>query len=352
MITTTSRSIVSRSIKTPTIHTKPVRSYPIGINHNFTSFMSVSTLKNSYLGLLIKAGIKWVRFEMIMADQQNTQGVFTFESGSAYNSKVTAFRNAGIEVIALMDQYGMPSWASPSGSFYPPSPSVYGTWCQHAAANWVNQIRFYEMGNEPNYKTFWQPQENISQYVALLEAGYAGIKAGDSKAKVISGGLGSAINAPTDWTPTIDFLEGMLQAGAQDYFDYLGMHVYADSTTDSNYSTITGKIDDLRDMQLSYNDTTPWFITEIGWPTQTGGMSEATQAANFASLFDDILNNPTYSFIKVVTPHNFRESTDPTNPEHNYGIVNYPNLDPKPAFQSFIDAKNDFESNYRILEIG
>lgn len=348
-VAVTSRTIKTRSpVSTPrTLIAKPARVYPIGINHNFTSWTSLTEIKNDYIPRLLEAGVKYARYEFVMADQQPTEGVFSY-TGADYNNRVNALRAAGFEIIALLDQYGMPAWAKTSGDgMAHPTPAVYKAWCQNVATYFKGRIRFYEMGNEPNYTFFWPTGVNAVEYTDLMKAGYEGIKLGDPNAKVIAGAFGSVGTTSGNGVATHEFLETMLQNGAANYYDYLSPHTYAQPVSNANFQTVLDNIDQWRGVQTSYGDYKPWIVTEHGWTTYTNGVSEANQASNITSYFNEIMTGER-DFIKIICYHNFRESSDAGEPEHNYGLVNN-DYSRKPAFQSFIDAKNTFKSTFREL---
>ncbi len=82
----------------------------------------------------------------------------------------------------------------------------------------------YEIWNEPNLKFEWGGNPNPAEYVALLKAGYQGIKAGDPEALVISGAVSSGGNYDD-----LAFIQAMYDAGAKPYFDALGSHPYGGS---------------------------------------------------------------------------------------------------------------------------
>lgn len=350
----TSVTNVTRTRKTPTLHTKPLRVYPIGINHNFLSSTSLSQIQNTYIPPMLLAGIKWARYEMVMVDQQPTQGVFDFTGGN-YDARVDAIRGAGLEIIALLDFYSVPTWAKAAGGAgwnARPTPAVYGEWCRNVALHYKGKIRFYEMGNEPNYTIYWPSYPNYFEYLDMLIAGYNGIKAGDPDAKVISGGLGGAINAPSDWIPTATFLDGLLHYGAANYYDYLAVHPYPDSIADTDINSTLNKITAWRTIQTNYGDTKPMVLTEVGRPTSSNGITDAQQATWAASLFTALMGG-SYDYVKFICWHNFKddEAAITTDSEKHYGITYYPNFNAKPSFQSFIDAKNSFRSTYRELVI-
>ena len=134
----------------------------------------------------------------------------------------------GQDIILTLGQ--SPAWASSN----PTKASVYGlgasappaniqdwtTYVTSVANRYKGRIRFYEIWNEPNDPDFYSG--NIAQLVALTQAANAAIKAVDPGATVISAPAYSA-----------GYLDAYLAAGAKNYVDVIGYHVYANPPEDT-----------------------------------------------------------------------------------------------------------------------
>ena len=101
----------------------------------------------------------------------------------------------------------------------------YGDFCFEVANRFKGRIQAYQVWNEPNLSREWGEQSpSPAEYTELLRVCYEGIKAGDPDAIVVSAGLAPTGDQPPRAMPDIDFLQGMYDAGAANYFDALGLN--------------------------------------------------------------------------------------------------------------------------------
>ncbi len=101
----------------------------------------------------------------------------------------------------------------------------FGDFCGALATRYKGRIAAYQVWNEPNLHREWgEKTPNPVEYTALLKVCYEAIKAADPEAIVISAGLAPTGTSSAEAMPDTDFLQGMYDAGAADYFDALGVH--------------------------------------------------------------------------------------------------------------------------------
>ncbi len=101
----------------------------------------------------------------------------------------------------------------------------FGDICGVMAERYQGRIAAYQVWNEPNLSREWgEKPPNPAEYTALLKVCYEAIKAADPEAIVISAGLAPTGTSSPEAMPDMDFLQGMYDAGAADYFDVLGVH--------------------------------------------------------------------------------------------------------------------------------
>lgn len=143
---------------------------------------------------------------------------------------VEQVNEAGLKLLVRLDH--QPLWsvrALPDELIRANQPPVdyqdFGDFCQMLAERYKGRIQAYQVWNEPNLSREWGDQPpNPAEYTALLKLCYEGIKAADPAAIVISAGLAPTGTQPPDAMPDADFLQGMYDAGAADYFDVLGLN--------------------------------------------------------------------------------------------------------------------------------
>jgi len=303
-----------------------------------------NTQLSEQLALMAKAGVRWIRYDVTMDNIEPTDGIFDF---SIYDNITTQATALGIQTIAIIAQYNVPKWAlsTVSGATYP-SNSAYQAFCQAVAAHYVGKINFFELGNEPNISEFWNTGCDPVAYTAFLKAGYTGIKAGNPNAGVMTAGLANVtgdvsqgIATGTHNYDTTNFLTLMYENGAHGYFDYLAIHPYTWPAA-PNFSIINSCVS----IMNSNGDTgKPVIITELGWPTNTGGgpndypvgNTEAQQATYITDSFEMIISG-SYQFVPVLCIYDFvDDGTDPTYQEDNFGLVEADMQTIKPAYTAY-----------------
>lgn len=166
-------------------------------------------------------------------------------------------------------------------------------------------------------------------YFELLKTTYETVKAADPDTVVVG-----AATAGVPW----EWLEELFQLGGLDYMDALSIHPYR---YPGEPEGLVQDLEQLQDLVKTYNNgqMKPVWITELGWPTQTGarGVDENTQAqyivrSHVLSLSEGIEKIFWYDFKN--------DGLDPAYNEHNFGIVRNEGdskgkYAPKPAYVAY-----------------
>ncbi|MEI8103566.1 MAG: CARDB domain-containing protein [Candidatus Moraniibacteriota bacterium] len=240
-------------------------------------------------------GAKWVRFDLPWADVMS--GGSNSYNWAAFDTEIANIISRGMEPLPIIDF--TPAWARPSNctgsdKCGPANASDYGHFAGVVAARYP-QIHVFEIWNEENISTFWQPQPNFVAYTAILKAGYTAIKAANPAAQVITGGTAPAISNGTDIGPA-DFLTGIYNNGGGGYFDGVSVHPYcygnaACPNFSANWSGWNTQMLDVRNVMVAHGDSAKkiWG-TEFGAPTSGNGdnvteAQQATMVTNGYNLF-------------------------------------------------------------------
>ncbi len=143
------------------------------------------------------------------------------------------------------------------------------------------QIRYFELYNEPDAGpagTMERWGEHGKEYAAMLKAVYPAMKAANSKANVVFGGIAYDFFTDTDPDNPANngpfvrkFLDDVLANGGGAYFDIMNYHFYplfGVNWTD-NYlmdgPSLVKKTDAIRAVMKKYGVDKPVIITEMGW---------------------------------------------------------------------------------------
>jgi hypothetical protein len=217
------------------------------------------------------------------------------DGASQYNwtdtDRVVKAANArGIKLLAIV--LDTPPWArlsSCSGDGQvcsPTDPKQFATFAGAVAGRYSAQgVSNWEIWNEPNLGHEWGSQGNVAGYAQLLSLASAAIRAKESSATIITGGLGPAATDGTDVAP-IDFLSGLYKAGVRSSFDAVGMHPYSYpvpptyAASWNAWQQMAANSSSLRSVMAANGDSAKkiW-ITEYGAPT--GGPQQAASSGNY-----------------------------------------------------------------------
>jgi polysaccharide biosynthesis protein PslG len=185
------------------------------------------------------------------------------------------------------------------------------------------RVKYYEVWNE------WNQGGSAKDYVRLLKRVYPAIKRIDSSAVVLGGAVEGA--GPPN------FIRAMMEQGALTFMDGLSVHPYVfwrgpSGTPQALYQWVV----DLQTMlrQYSNNRDVLLYLTEIGWPTDSGGRGVSEEkAADYAAQTALMMRSLPY--VKGIWWYNlFNKGKDPKDHEVNFGLMTEDGQ-PKPAFNSF-----------------
>jgi hypothetical protein len=96
--------------------------------------------------------------------------------------------------------------------------------CEALASHYKGRIKYYEAWNEPDLFIFWRGKPDVKEYIEVLKRMYTGLKRGDPGCKVLVGGIAYPLDD--------NFMKGLMNGGAFDYFDIFSIHGYSKSEWD------------------------------------------------------------------------------------------------------------------------
>lgn len=293
----------------------------------------------------VRAGARWLRIDINWAEIQN-DGPLQYD-WAPIDRVVRAATAQGMHVLGGIDY--TPWWARPSGttSMYGPDPVAYAAFAALAAQHYARLgVQAFEIWNEPNTRTFWQPAPNPGAYAAILKAAYVAIKAVDSKATVLTGGTAPSASTAGNYSP-IDFLLGIYAAGGKGFFDALAHHPYSwpivpgARRPDSAWYQMYGTRPSLRSVMSANGDgAKKIWVTEFGAPTDgpTGTyVSDAEQAKMVTRAYK------LFAGYKWAGPLFFYQGRDlgaDTGSDQNFfGLTRF-DFSPKPAFSAYASVRS------------
>jgi hypothetical protein len=253
-------------------------------------------------------GFSRVRMDFRWSAVESTKGIYDF---SNHDALVASLAARGMTLHLILD-YG--------NRFYPPTGDAafvsvtvpaFAAYAKAAAAHFAGKGVTFEIWNEANLEHFWMATPSPSDYAALAKAAIAAMHEGDPSAKVSTTGVSGYDFA---------FVRGYLAGGGADGADAIGVHPYRASGGE----TITDDTLLLRSIAGALPGAPAVWDTEWGYTsTSFGGDGHTLTARAMQATFviREILSAWAVGFPLAVVYDLSDDGTDPTNAEHNYGLI-------------------------------
>jgi hypothetical protein len=283
----------------------------LGVNIHFTS-------DDKALDLIQGAGFGRVRMDLGWSGVETSKSMYDF---SAMQGLVGALASRGLGLHLILDYFN-PLYPNPGDpAFMTTTVPAFASLSKVAAQTFEGKGVTYEVWNEENITQFWTPP-NATEYAALCAAAVAAVHAGDPTARVTTGGLSGFDEA---------FLKAALDAGAGASADAIGVHPYRQGGAES-------ASDDLAFMRSilagAYATPPPVWDTEWGysstWFGDAGGHDAMARAIQAQRVSRELLSAWALGFPLAIYYDIRDDGTDPTNNEHNFGLLQNDYTD-KPA---------------------
>lgn len=284
--------------------------------------------------------------------QYPTADVHISDAIKTYDDAIKQINAGGAKPLFVVTQ--APQWANGSGdpNVPPSNPADFGDFLKRFAAHnkTVGSVAGYEVWNEPDENMFWHPAPDPFKYTAMLQAAYAGIKAGDAAAPVIAGPM-----TGNDY----GWLQSLYAAGASGSFDVVAVHTdtacldrgpdefYRENGVLARYTFLGYRT--VHDTMVAHGDgNKPIWMTELGWSSTGGGptsctrgqwagqkpsgVTEAAQATYLTKAYSCLANDP---YVGLADWFTLRDTTaEPVDELNHYGLL-HSDGSAKPALGAF-----------------
>ncbi len=285
------------------------------------------------LALIQQMGATTIRDEVYWKEVEHVKGQYALPSVS--DTFVNAALAKGVKPLLTLD-YGNPLYDNGDKPTTDDAIEAYAQYAAFVATQFKGRVTLYEIWNEWDLGTGNTTPGTPQAYVKLLNAVYPKLKAVDPNIVVVGGGVsGGALLS--------SYFVEMLDAGALTVADAISIHEYIFTATGSGRApeTLAGKLLGAEETLRSHNGNQdyPLYLTETGWPTNTG-----TSGTTFAEAGDfnaeTMLLLPTMTFLKGIYWYDFQDDGSVASDiEDNFGLVHV-NLIPKPGFYAISEVKN------------
>ncbi|MCC6167054.1 MAG: SH3 domain-containing protein [Caldilineaceae bacterium] len=210
----------------PPVVSAPPPSGGGGFGYGIQAHMVHNDQAGQVMAMTTGMGFNWVKQQIEWRVFEGSQGAIDWGSMEGI---IGAANGAGVSL--LFSVVNAPAWAREAGHDAsvggpPADPNTYAAFVGAVAGKYCGSaLKAIEVWNEQNLHYEWGNKPlNPAEYVALLAPAYAAIKGACPSMYVISGALTPAGNNPPYAMDDFAYLEGMFQAGVNNYADGIGAH--------------------------------------------------------------------------------------------------------------------------------
>lgn len=204
------------------------------------------------VALMKEAGICFVRMDFLWNDVQPARESFSFKK---YERIVDVLSENGLKILGVLNY--SPSWIAQHWN-EAPDRTLYTQYAVAVVRHFKEKVKYWEIWNEPDHPTYWQPQDDMAAYTLLLKNVYPALKKEDPTAVVLLGGLSQAVPAS---------LRHVYQKGGRDYFDVVNIHPFINPLMPDALGGLRYLYQAVRRIMEEHSDANkPIWWTEVGCP--------------------------------------------------------------------------------------
>ncbi len=313
-------------------------------NHSWNNYKYSCNLElEKSISLMQQAGVGWVRVDFLWGDIEPEEGKFDF---SKYDCIVRLLRSKGIHILGIL--HYSTDWASQCGEWNcpPKDNKLFINYTSKVIRRYKEQVKYWELWNEPDSYTYWKEQDGLKSYCVLLKEVYASAKQIDPECKILNGGIANGLSS----------INKLYDNGAKDYFDILNIHFFESPLNPgsikavASYPKLAYNI-----MQRNGDGNKKIWITEIGCPGVKRGLkvdnwwmgknpTERQQAKWLKDVYTELLKNP---HVEKVFWAFFRDTKNHWNNGVDYfGMVRW-GFSRKPSYRAYRECFDKWLLEYR-----
>lgn len=305
--------------------------------------------KDSLLTAIKSAGFTWVRIDLSWAGIEKKENKYGFKP---YDDLIDDLGKHDLKALFIL-AYGNAIYSGKDSNHKtlppttPAARAAFAAYAKACAKHFAGHGACYEIWNEENHKNTW-PGEDVTQnatlYAALCKQAIAAVKAGDPSALVTTGGL-----AGMGWDYLRRFLatpdgKAVVRTGKAKA-DAISVHPYRQDSPENNTDGLL-LVRTLVPVDGPVIWSSEWGYSST-WYRDKDGSSPAirdiqARYASRAALSAWLMGFPMRIFYEI------RDGgTDPTNAEHNFGLLAR-DFTPKPAMDALVTLAAQMQ-NHRLV---
>lgn len=314
-------------------------------NHSWNSYKYPSNRDlEKAVSLMQEAGAGWVRVDFLWGDIEPQEGNFDF---AKHDYIVELLKSKGMHILGVL-QYSV-DWASACGQWNcpPKDNKLFVNYAGKVIERYKNQVKYWEVWNEPDSAIYWKNQDGLKSYCLLLKEVYTRAKQIDPECKILNGGIANGISS----------VNHLYDNGAKDYFDILNIHFFETPQhaggikAVASYPKLAHKI-----MQRNGDQDKKIWITEIGCPGVKMGLAadnwwmgknptERQQAGWVKQVYAELLKDPHVEKIFWAFFRDTEKHWD--NGVDYFGLVRW-DYSRKPSFKAYRECYQRWKKNKAI----
>lgn len=224
-------------------------------DHKWNNFSYKGEKLDKAVAALKKAGIAYVRMDFGWSDIEELEGKWDF---SRYDRIVNLLSENNIRILGIFSYCA--AWAAEPPDFLwcsaPRDNKFFVNFSTAVIKRYKNKVKYWEVWNEPDARTYWRPQDMLVRYTSLLKDVYQAAKIEDPSCKILMGGLAEAYK-----------IEWIYKNGGRDYFDIVNVHVLNSPLRPAPVKTAQSAITQVKKIMARCEDSKKkiW-VTEMGCP--------------------------------------------------------------------------------------
>ncbi len=287
-----------------------------------------------------RLGVKWARCQTGWARTERKPGQYDFAWLDDVADSLLGQGVAPWFSISYGNRLYTPDAPDESAVGWAPvfSDEAKAAWLRYTRAisqHYADRVTHWEIWNEPNHRTFWQPHEaSAKDYIELVRVTAGEIRRNIPDAVIIGGALAGM---PTE------FLQQCLESGLGDLVDRISYHPYR-PVPERNYEPTVAR---WQEMLARYNpDLRLWQgengAPSVGGPRSAGALSQLAWSETYQAkwllrriLVDLLVGVDLTSYFSMVDLAAYNWGGGPSERTNYKGLLRAADYTPKPAYFAY-----------------
>jgi aryl-phospho-beta-D-glucosidase BglC (GH1 family) len=285
------------------------------------------------------AGFKWVRVDITWEKVETKKGQYNFED-TGYDDLNKWLKDNNLKPYYILN-YSNNLYEEKRSIVTERGRNAFTEFASAAAQRYSGQGAIWEIWNEPNFKTFWDPQPSYNQYAKLVKAVSPVVKKQDKSGIVVAPAV-SGLNKDS-----LVWLESLFKENTLNDIDAVSVHPYRYSSPESiseDYMKLKKLIGQYTDKNIPILSG-EWGYSMVQSPEHR--LTEGQQANYLTRMF--LIN--AQQGVPISIWYNWKNNGGDLNArEQNFGVLWY-DSEPKLSYLAIQTLTNQLEGYHFSKQI-